>query len=263
MAGQHDINDLEELGGGSAGDWGELYKSLDRGGRMQTETPAGFVQSAPLSNDEMLLVARWCGLGRVQYDAHHNNRFGKLLGMRKELALVLDRLGHGDVMETGEDPELGWSEDSIMTPIFLAGDVMETLELDASPPEPGDGEPLRADPMAKKAMHLIYAIMDMQEGIERDQDEGHFQDYTRVKEMFASSEIDDVYRSGAKLEGLPFFYKEAIDFCETKRQGSRMTHVQALGARMIAQMDMERQARQRGTQKGKWRNAHRPEMADE
>ena len=239
--GYNSPDDMESLL--EQGDWREYYLNQERAGRMQMETPAGFIQSATLSNDMQAMVNSMLAVAQIVYDAADNNRFGRLRRMRVALMTYLEAGGHRGLMqeEVDENGKPTWTPAGLMTPL---------------PPLTEDME------LPDQVWNLAHRIEELQDSIERDTEDGHFNDFTMVKELFAKSDIQSIYQTGAKLEGLTFFHKLAANSVETARQGTRIPHTEAIGGRMLQNVPLEQQALQRGSQKGRWSRNRRPDAEE-
>lgn len=239
------IEVMDEMGGpGGEQDYAGYYRHLELVTLLQSETPGGFIQSAPLkTDDEKELVRRWIEIGRIQLHAACTNRYGELRDTRLELQHVLEEMGYENAMEENEPEE--WSEHAIMTPIAIDPEILDALNEKAYPkPDEDDEEPI-PDPSSEHALELVSTIETLQTKVRAAKARGYFKDHTRLKERYASGES---YNMGAKAMELPSFYQKTIDYCDAKRANTRDDHTEALLARMMQKLGLKQQEEQRALQ---------------
>ena len=235
-------------GGGAAGDWtmgvdpmgdkddsfGAFFNFLMESGRVPPETLHSYIAMANLGSksefsDRMKLVDGWLRRGDWEFFAPVNLRYLRLRQVRLQLQHLLTHAGYQNAMTDAEPPD-DWSEFEIMLPLPESIGHIEVME-----------------GVRGRLNITVNTIEAIQSSIEKDQSAGYFRDHSRLVEAFKAGTV----LSFASIQAdLPHFHRRALEFCSVSMQHTRLRHMQAMGARLLADVDLESQSTQRNLQSG-------------
>ena len=205
--------------------YGEWTRGIQAAQLLNMETMESFVESAELALEEQRFVEGLCGLGREQVDAACNNRLHLLLAMAGEVEHYRSLL---EAEKEGRTYTLPMPDD------LTTLDTHETLKLLLPSAGGGFGVQGVAD-IENKIVSVQHRIAITSEEIRRDIEAGFFQDFGNLKILYRQS---DPYKelNGRKAQETAFFYKEAMGYCVTSMQGTRLDHAEALWSRMMRKL---------------------------
>ena len=242
-------DDHGELVGGK-GQFDTMYEEMARLARVRMDSVLAFLDAAVYKPEDRDFVYTLVPIGMLQLTARCNHRYSRLRNMRVQLANSLSICGYPDILR--EDPIEEWREDRIMTPLPITKEIvteLETMAQDAGIVSDYVGAIVLPNP-ARRTLDLIGAIVTIQVGIRRSIIKGTFRDYTRLYELFAT--CDDPYKILGIENQLPSFLRRAWEVVKISQSGKMYSHNQAPFGRMVAEMALEIQSAQRGSQKGRW-----------
>ena len=162
-------------------------------------------------SDVRELLVRLVDLGRRQFHAFVNNRLAIVEDLRAEIGIILSFM-------KGQDPDtIEGIEDATATVrttlIFLS-----TINL-------ADRKKKSEEMVIERQRRLSI----IQKQIQRDQTEGHFNDYTEIKRILA----DKIVNVTDVMNDMPEFLQMANTYAKSTQDGTRRPHFQAIIARLL------------------------------
>ena len=157
------------------------------------------------------LLVRLVDLGRRQFHAYVNNRLAIVEDLRAEISIILSFM-------KGQDPDtIDGIEDATATVrttlIFLS-----TINVE-----------LRMEKSQSMVIERQRRLGIIQRQIQRDQAEGHFNDYTEIKRILG----DKIVNVTDVMNDMPEFLQMANTYAKSTQDGTRRPHFQAIIARLL------------------------------
>ena len=158
------------------------------------------------------LLVRLVDLGRRQFHAFVNNRLAIVEDLRAEISIILAFL------QGQQDPDKIEGIEDVSAAVRTTLIFLSTIKKDT--------RHAKSQAMVIERQRRLSII---QRQIQRDQAEGHFNDYTEIKQLLA----DKVVNVTDVMNEMPEFLQMANTYAKSTQDGTRRPHYQAIIARLL------------------------------